>query len=110
MPVKSDTVLPTARQRCNISLKGVVSPAGAMTRRWAPQTRYTLWRNTARINKQKRLNELSCSRNLTPQLMHLLHPNAGYIISRKEIRAGRFSAYWVRRFGNYILSTKLFVR
>ena len=49
-PVKSDTVLPTARHRCDISSKGAVLP-GAMTRRWAPSTRYTLWRNPASIMK-----------------------------------------------------------
>ena len=43
------TVLPTARDRCNISLKGAVLLTCAMTRRWAPQTRYTLRRNTASI-------------------------------------------------------------
>ena len=45
--VKSDTVLSTARHRCDISLL----PAGAMTQRWVPQTRYTLRRNTANIPK-----------------------------------------------------------
>ena len=41
-----DTMLPTARHRCNISSKRAVLP-GAMTRRRALQTRYTLWRNSA---------------------------------------------------------------
>ena len=53
-PVKSDKVLPTARHRCNISSKGSVLPAGAMTQRWAPQTRYTLRRNTASIMKERK--------------------------------------------------------
>ena len=48
--VKSDTVLPTARHRCDISSKEAVLP-GAMTRRWAQLTRYTLWRNTMSIMK-----------------------------------------------------------
>ena len=30
-PVKSDTVLSTARHRCDISLKRAVLPAGALT-------------------------------------------------------------------------------
>ena len=45
-PVKSDTVLPTARPRCDISSKDAVLP-GAMTRKWALKTRYRLRRNTA---------------------------------------------------------------
>ena len=48
--VKSDTVLPTARQRCDILRKELCCP-GAMTRRWAPPTRYMLRRNTASIMK-----------------------------------------------------------
>ena len=80
-PVKSDAVLSAARHRCNISSKGAVLPGrndaemgpanslhasataatflrkelccpGAMTRRWAPQTRYTLRRTTASINER----------------------------------------------------------
>ena len=47
--VKLDSVLPTARHRCDISSKEAVLPAGTMTRRRASQTRYTLWCNTARI-------------------------------------------------------------
>ena len=35
--VKSYTVLPTARHRCDITSKGAAFP-GATTRRWAPQT------------------------------------------------------------------------
>ena len=50
-PVKSDTVLPTARHRCDVSSKGAVLPAGAMTRRWARQIRYTLQCITASIMK-----------------------------------------------------------
>ena len=50
-PIKSGTVLPTARHYRDISLKRVVLPAGAMTRRWAPQTRRSLRRNTANIMK-----------------------------------------------------------
>ena len=50
-PVKSDTVLPTARYHCDISLKGAVLLTGAMMRRWTPPTRYTLRRNTASIMK-----------------------------------------------------------
>ena len=40
----------TARNRCNIVRKGLCCP-DATTRRWAPQTRYTLQRNTASIMK-----------------------------------------------------------
>ena len=47
---KSDTVLPTARHRCDISSKETVL-TGAMTREWALPTRYTLWRNTDNIIK-----------------------------------------------------------
>ena len=49
-PVKSDKVLPTARHRCDISLKGAVLPRrnGA---EMAPQTRYTLRRKVASIIK-----------------------------------------------------------
>ena len=43
-------VLQTARHHYNISLKGAVLP-GAMMRRWAPQTRYTLERDTASITE-----------------------------------------------------------
>ena len=39
-------MLSTACHRCGISSKGAVLPTGAVTRRWAPQTRYTLQRNT----------------------------------------------------------------
>ena len=49
--VKSDTGLPTARHRRNISSKEAVLYARSMTRRCAPQTRYTLRRNTASIIK-----------------------------------------------------------
>ena len=49
--VKSDTALPTTCYRCNISSKVVVLPAGAMMRRWAPQSRYRLQLNTAEIIK-----------------------------------------------------------
>ena len=34
-----------ARHRRDIPLKEVVLPIGVMTRRWAPQTRYTIRRN-----------------------------------------------------------------
>ena len=46
--VKSDAVLPTACHRSKIVSKAVLPPCchGAMTRRWARQTCYTLWRNT----------------------------------------------------------------
>ena len=49
-PVKSDTVLPTARHRCDISSKELCC-LGAMTRRWAPPTCYTLRPITASIMK-----------------------------------------------------------
>ena len=45
--VKTNKVLPRVRHRCDISSKGAVVPAGAMKRRWALQTFYTLRRNTA---------------------------------------------------------------
>ena len=49
------SVLPTARHRCDISSKEVALSAGAMTRRWAPPTRYTLRHNTASLpNNLKR--------------------------------------------------------
>ena len=50
-PVKSNTKLPTAPHHCNISSKGAVLPSGAMTQKWAPQTRYKLQRNTTNIMK-----------------------------------------------------------
>ena len=50
-PVKMDAVLPMARHRCDIFFKRSCVAQGAMTRRWVPQTRYTLWRNTASIMK-----------------------------------------------------------
>ena len=50
-PVKSDSVLPKARTRCDISSNGAVLHAGAMTRRWARPTRYTLQCNTVSIMK-----------------------------------------------------------
>ena len=50
-PVKSDTVLPTTRHRSSIASNGAVLPARAMTRKWAPQTRYALRRNTASTMK-----------------------------------------------------------
>ena len=46
--VKSNTVLPTARLPCNVySIELCCS--GAMTRRWALQTRNTLWHTTANL-------------------------------------------------------------
>ena len=36
-PVELDSVLPTARDRCDISSKRAVLPAGAMTWRWPRQ-------------------------------------------------------------------------
>ena len=48
-PVKLSTVLPTARHCSDISSKRAVLPAGAMTRSWASQTRYTLRSTTASI-------------------------------------------------------------
>ena len=51
-PVKLDIVLPTARHCCDISSKrSFIALSGAMTRRWAPQACYMLWRNTANIMK-----------------------------------------------------------
>ena len=50
-PVKLVTVLLTARDRCDISSKKAVLPAGAMPQRWAPQTPYTLRRRTSSIAK-----------------------------------------------------------
>ena len=46
-PVKLDTVQSTACYRCDISLKGAVLLAGAMTRDRPPTIRYTLRRTTA---------------------------------------------------------------
>ena len=48
-PIKSDTVLPTVRYRCEISLKGAC--LDAMTRRWATQIRYTIRHITGSITK-----------------------------------------------------------
>ena len=48
--VKSDTMLPTARHRCDISSKDAVFH-GVMMRRWAPSTRYTLRRKVASTMK-----------------------------------------------------------
>ena len=48
--VKSNTVLPTARHRCDISLKEAVLP-GRNDVEMGPPTRYTLWRITASIMK-----------------------------------------------------------
>ena len=45
-PVKSYTVLPTARHRCDISSKEAVLP-GCNDVRWAPPTRYMLRHDTA---------------------------------------------------------------
>ena len=45
--VKSDTVLPTARQRCDIPLKGEELSASVKTRRWAPPICCSLQHNTA---------------------------------------------------------------
>ena len=50
-PVKSDTMLPTARHRCEISSKGAMLSTGAMTQKGAPPTRYTLRPITASIMK-----------------------------------------------------------
>ena len=50
-PVKSNTMLPTTRHRCDIFSKEVVLPTGATTRKWALQTRYTLRHNTASMMK-----------------------------------------------------------
>ena len=49
--VKSVTVLPMTRHRCDISCVVAVLPAGAMTRRWIPPTRYTLRRITGSLMK-----------------------------------------------------------
>ena len=48
--VKSDTVLPTVRHRCDISSKEAVLP-GCNDPDMGPQTRCTLRRNTAHIIK-----------------------------------------------------------
>ena len=48
---KSDTVLTTGRLHDDISLKKVVLPADAMTRKWALQTCYTLRCNAANTIK-----------------------------------------------------------
>ena len=47
---QSGLALLTSLRYCDFSFKAVL-PAGAMARRWAPQTRYTLQRNTASIIK-----------------------------------------------------------
>ena len=49
-PVQSDTVLPTASHRCDISSKGA-GLSGRNEEGWAPPTRYTLRRITASIIK-----------------------------------------------------------
>ena len=49
-PIKLDSVLPTARHRCSISLKGTVLPR-CNNAKMGPQTRYTHWCNTASIIK-----------------------------------------------------------
>jgi len=49
-PAKYYTALPTVRHRFNI-YAGYLCCLGAMTQKWAPQTRYTLRRNTASIMK-----------------------------------------------------------
>ena len=41
----------TARHHCYISLKGDVLPTGAMVRKWALQTCYTLHHNAASLVK-----------------------------------------------------------
>ena len=51
-PAKLYTVLPTACHLCGISLKGAVLLAIAMTWRWAPQTCYTLQRNTVEYSER----------------------------------------------------------
>ena len=47
MPIKMDTVLPTTRPCCTISLKEAALPAEANTPRWAYWARAssTLWHN-----------------------------------------------------------------
>ena len=49
--VKSDTVLPAARHRCDISSKEAVLPTGAITGRCTPPTCYTLRRNATSTMK-----------------------------------------------------------
>ena len=45
------SVANSSKGRSDISSKGAVLPAGAVMRRWAQPTRYTLRRNTANIMK-----------------------------------------------------------
>ena len=49
-PVKLSTVLPTLATASTFLRKELYC-SGGITRRWAPPTRYTLWRNTASILK-----------------------------------------------------------
>ena len=51
VPVKFDTVLPTACHHCNNFFKKKLFCLDAMTRRWAPQTRHMLQRNTTSTMK-----------------------------------------------------------
>ena len=46
-------IVPTARHYCDISSKGAVLPAGAMMRKWAPPTRYTLRLSTVNVMNKR---------------------------------------------------------
>ena len=68
-PVKSNTVLPTNCQHCDISLKGDVLPAGSLTQRWALSIRNRVRRKTGSkikdlIRFDKEFSGKNCSQGL----------------------------------------------
>ena len=85
-PVKPNTVLPTARHRCDISSKGAVLPAGAITRRWAASTRYTLRRINERFDLLSQFGGFEQAANSVDKEFEEIHRNIRSLEIPKQVR------------------------
>ena len=102
-PVKLDTVLPTARHRCEISSKRAVFPTGAMTRRLAPQTCFTLWRNQYRCQNKRSEGALAKSGGAQNLHKKLISTSCTATIMRNfKIKAGSASSLVSSAAHNYL--------
>ena len=80
--------MPTARHRCDISSKEAVLPVGVMTRKWAPQTRYTHRCDTASIMKDLIvLFQLNLLRLTSTYLALIKYASNGAIIDEVKVRS-----------------------
>ena len=97
VPIKSDILLPTACHCCEISSKGAVLPAGAMTRTWAPQTPYALRRNAASLMRFD--FDLVVFRYFLSRIWYLLSLEISVLISGCSRTLLAVSFFWIWEIG-----------